>query len=102
MTENHQGHGPNIPHRENKQVSKSQLPYLIREALETGSWRQVELKQNHEIYERGSEIVTIGTTPLRGTEPPSMVYNWEDRETGTRISSRDVINSLSAKLAKRK
>ena len=55
-------------------MSKTQLPYLIQEALEIGGWNAVSLNANNEKYQRGNATVEIGTRPLLGTSPASYVF----------------------------
>lgn len=56
------------------QVSKTQLPYLIQEALQIGEWNLVALNSNNEKYQRGNATIEIGTRPLLGTSPASYVF----------------------------
>lgn len=79
---------------------KSTLPYLIREALETGSWELTEQTSNTELFTRAGEQLRIGTKALRGTNPPSYVYEYVDADRGLRRQSMTVINSLCALIAK--
>jgi hypothetical protein len=76
-------------------MSKTQLPYLIREALEAGEWKLNEIRPNTEKYTRGEDSILIGTRALRGTNPPSYVYELNGKQSMT------VINSLCAMLAKK-
>lgn len=81
-------------------MPKSKLPYLIQEALETGGWELGSEASYAETYVRGSESLAIGTRALRGTNPPSYVYEYVDTETKHRKQSMTVINSLCAMIAK--
>lgn len=81
-------------------MPKSQLPYLIQEALETGGWAFANEATSTESYIRGSEIVRIGTRPLRGTTPPSYVYEVSDPSISYRKTDMIVMNLLCSKLAK--
>ena len=81
-------------------LSKSELPYLLKEALETGEWKLIAKDTNTETFSRGSEQVRIGTNALRSTNPPSYVYEYVDPENKYRKQSMTVINSLCALLAK--
>lgn len=55
-------------------MSKTQLPYLIQEALQIGEWNLVALNSNNEKYQRGNATIEIGTRPLLGTTPASYVF----------------------------
>jgi hypothetical protein len=81
-------------------MSKSQLPYLIQEALETGQWKHVESKESRETYERGEETIQISTKGLRSTDPASYVYEITDSELGFRRTDCLVINLLCVRVAK--
>jgi hypothetical protein len=85
---------------EDQNVSKSQLPYLIREALETGKWEATDKTSTIETYVRGSETVKIGVKALRGTNPASYVYEVSDPEAPYYRTTMTVINSLCAMLAR--
>lgn len=76
-------------------MTKTQLPYLIREALEAGEWKTEKIGPNTETYTRGEDTILIGNRALRGTNPPSYVYELNGKQSMT------VINSLCAMLAKR-
>lgn len=81
-------------------VSKTQLPYLLREALETGGWELIDQSSTIETFTRGSETVKIGLKALRGTYPASYVYEVSDPEIPYHKTTMTVINSLCAMLAK--
>lgn len=81
-------------------MPRSQLPYLIQEALETGGWAFDTDDTSTESYTRGSETVRIGTRPLRGTTPPSFVYEVSDPSAKYRKTDMIVMNLLCSKLAK--
>lgn len=81
-------------------AQKSKLPYLIREALESGKWEPVEVGGQIETYTRGTEIVKIGTNALRGTSPASYVYEVHDPEEDFRTTHMLVMNLLCLRLAK--
>ncbi len=103
MTENHQGHEATITTKQGVSMSKtpkSTLPYLIQEALASGGWRLIDPNGNAETWKRNGEQVTIGKNLLRGTEPPSVVYEVWDPETGLRKTDSIVINLLCTRLAK--
>jgi hypothetical protein len=80
-------------------MTKTQLPYLIQEALEIGEWKQLGIEKGAEVYQRGSEVVRIGTRALRGTSPESYVYEVVDEEEGFRTNHSIVINLLCLRLA---
>lgn len=82
-------------------MPKSQLPYLIQEALDAGAWKYVESKENREIYERGEETVQIATKGLKSTTPHSYVYEIFDREAEFRKTDCLVMNLLCVRLAKK-
>ncbi len=103
MTENHQGHEANITTKQGVSMSKtpkSILPYLIQEALFYGGWKLIDPNGNAETWKRNGEQITIGKNLLRGTEPPSVVYEIWDPETGIRKTDSIVINLLCVRLAK--
>lgn len=79
---------------------KSNLPYLLKEALDTGAWELTEQTTNTESFTRGSERIMIGTRALRGTTPPSYVYEYVDNDRRIRRQTMTVINSLCAMVAK--
>lgn len=81
-------------------MPKSQLPYLILEALQTGKWQHKETSKTASTYARPGEQIMIGLTPLRGTDPVSYVYEIHDQDLGTRRTDKLVINLLCVRLAK--
>lgn len=81
-------------------MSKSQLPYLIQEALDTGQWKHAESAGNRETYQRGEETIQISTKGLRSTDPASYVYEVADKELGFRRTDCLVINLLCVRVAK--
>ena len=95
-----ESHPDNNNIMKDQHVSKTQLPYLIREALETGKWEAVESTPTIETYVRGSETVKIAVKALRGTNPASYVYELSDPEINYHRTTMTVINSLCAMLAK--
>lgn len=82
-------------------MPKSQLPYLIQEALSAGEWKYVESKDNREIYTRGEETIQISTKGLKSTDPASYVYEVHDLEAEFRKTDCLVINLLCVRLAKK-
>jgi hypothetical protein len=81
---------------------KSSLEYLIREALQTGNWQLMDANGNAELWMREDERVKIGKKSLKGTTPPSYVF--EVSEPGIKFRKTDfiVMNLLCTRLAKRK
>jgi hypothetical protein len=103
MTENHQGHEVTITTKQGVSLSKTQktsLNYLIQEALEAGGWKLINPDGNAETWRRNGEQVSIGKKLLRGTEPPSVIYEVWDPESGFRKTDSIVINLLCTRLAK--
>lgn len=104
MTKNHQGHLDNITVKDHPSMSKtppkSTLPYLLLEALENGSWGLVATDGNNEEWQRGTETIKIGKKLLKGTTPPSVVYEVSDPEINFRRTDSIVINLLCTRLAK--
>lgn len=84
---------------EQETMPKSQLPYLIQEAIDTGQWNYVESKDNRETYQRGDETIQISTKGLRSTDPASYVYEVADKELGFRRTDCLVINLLCVRVA---
>jgi hypothetical protein len=95
-----ESHPDNNNIMKDQHVSKTQLPYLIREALETGKWEATDKTSTIETFVRGSETVKIGVKALRGTNPASYVYEISDPEIPYHRTTMTVINSLCAMLAK--
>jgi hypothetical protein len=95
-----ESHRVNNNTTEGHYVSKSQLPYLLKEALETGGWELTDQTSTIETFIRGSETVKIGVKALRSTNPASYVYEISDPETKTHRTTMTVINSLCSLLAK--
>jgi hypothetical protein len=85
---------------EEKNMPKSQLPYLILEALQAGKWTFKEADKAGEVYAREGEEVRIGLRPLRGTDPVSYVYEVHDLDLNFRKVDKLVINLLCVRLAK--
>ncbi len=81
-------------------MAKSQLPYLILEALETGGWQHQGTDKVSSLYARPGEEVRIGLTALRGTDPVSYVYEIYDQDLNFRKTDKLVINLLCVRLAK--
>ena len=79
-------------------MAKTQLPYLLQEALATGKWQLQDLGKNNETYTRGSAKIEIGIVPLRGTEPPSYVFRLATPEAS--VQKIEKLNELCARLAK--
>jgi len=83
------------------QLPKSKLPYILREALETGGWKITTANSNHEVYERNPDRITIGAKLLHGTNPPSVVYQLQNLANMEQERGITVINSLCAMVAKK-
>lgn len=80
-------------------MAKTQLPYLLQEALSTGNWQLEALNKNNEKYVRGEASIEIGTTPLRGTDPVSYVFRMQVGDAY--INKAEKLNDLCARLAKK-
>ena len=83
-------------------TQKSSLDYLLKEALETGGWQLVETAGNNENWLREGEWVKIGKTPLRGTTPPSIVFEIFEPGINFRKTDMLVMNLLCVRLAKKR
>ena len=81
-------------------MAKTQLPYLLQEALSTGNWELVELASNNEKYQRGDAIIEIGTKPLRGTTPASYVFRLH--VGNAYVNKSEKLPDLCIRLAKKK
>ncbi len=80
-------------------MSKTQLPYLIQEALEIGEWNLVALNSNNEKYQRGNATIEIGTRPLLGTTPASYVFRLAVGDH--HVNKSEKLPDLCARLAKK-
>jgi hypothetical protein len=81
-------------------MPKSKLPYLILEALESGNWEPSGSDSTTETFVRDGEQVMIGINKLRGTNPPSFVYEIKDFENEITKTHMAVMNLLCTRLAK--
>lgn len=82
-------------------AQKSSLNYLIQEALAAGGWELVDPNGNAETWERETEQVKIGKKELKGSNPPSIVFEIADPSIEFRKTDMIVINLLCTRLAKR-
>lgn len=80
-------------------MTKTQLPYLIQEALEIGGWNLIDLGKNNEKYQRGEATIEIGTKALRGTDPVSYVFRLE--VAGNHVNKSEKLPDLCKRLAKK-
>lgn len=83
-------------------TQKSSLNYLIQEALESGGWSLIDTAGNAEAWMREGEWVKIGKNLLKGTEPPSVVFEVSEPEINFRRTDSIVMNLLCTRLAKSK
>jgi hypothetical protein len=93
-------HRTNYNTERSKSMPKSQLPYLILEALESGNWEPSESDKNTETFIRDGEQVKIGVNKLRGTNPASFVYEIRDFDNEITKTHMLVMNLLCTRLAK--
>lgn len=80
-------------------MAKTQLPYLIQEALAVGEWKLESLGKNNEKYVRHDASIEIGTMPLNGTTPPSYVFRMVLPEAS--LSKPERIDKLCKRIAKK-
>lgn len=81
-------------------MTKTQLPYLLQEALSTGNWDLVSINKNNEKYQRGEATIEIGTKALNGTVPASYVFRLQSGEAS--INKAEKLPDLCIRLAKKK
>lgn len=77
-------------------IGKSQLPYIVKEALEHGEWKQEDINPANETYRRGPRIITIGVRP---TVDGEYVFKMENESSGMTINSKDSPSSLGRRIA---
>lgn len=83
-----------------KQVTKTQLPYLLQEALQVGEWNVVSINKNNEKYERGQASIEIGTKALNGTVPASYVFRLQSGQAW--VNKAEKLPDLCKRLAQKK
>lgn len=81
-------------------MTKTQLPYLLQEALQVGEWKLVQANKNNEKYERGTAIIEIGTKALNGTVPASYVFRLQSGKAW--INKSEKLPDLCKRLAQKK
>lgn len=79
-----------------ERIGKSQLPFIIKEALEHGEWKQEDVNPANETYRRGPRIITIGVKP---TAEGEHVYKMENEASEMVINSKDGPSALGRKIA---
>lgn len=77
-------------------IGKSQLPYIVKEALQHGEWKQEDINPANETYRRGPRIITIGVRP---TVDGEYVFKMENESSGMTINSKDSPSSLGRRIA---
>jgi hypothetical protein len=83
-----------------KQVTKTQLPYLLQEALQVGEWNLVTTNKNHEKYQRAGASIEIGTKALNSTVPASYVFRLHS--AGAWVNKAEKLPDLCRRLAQKK
>ena len=81
-------------------TQKSSLNYILQEALENGNWELADGNGNAEQWARDGETVKIGKNLLRGSNPPSVIFEVSEPEINFRRTDSIVINLLCVRLAK--
>lgn len=79
---------------------KSSLPYLLKEALETGQWQLIDSNTATEDWVRPGEVVKIGKNAIKSTDPHSYVFEVSEPGEGFRKTDLIVMNLLCRRLAK--
>lgn len=76
-------------------MNKSQLPFLLKEALDLGGWKNEDINPANETYRRGKRVITIAIKPNGQGE---YAFSMENEDSGVKVTRTDVINSLSSRL----
>lgn len=77
-------------------IGKSQLPFIVTEALEHGEWKQEDVNPANETYRRGPRIITIGVRP---TAEGEYVFKMENESSGMVINSKGAPSDLGRRIA---
>lgn len=81
-------------------MTKTQLPYLLQEALQVGEWNLVTTNKNHEKYQRAGASIEIGTKALNSTVPASYVFRLHS--AGAWVNKAEKLPDLCKRLAQKK
>ena len=76
-------------------ISKSQLSFLLREALEHGQWVAEDVNPANETYRRGPRVITIAS---RATASGEYAFTMRNEATEMSMTSKDSDKQLAQRL----